>query len=195
MTWASTPLHRLYLRASPLRARYDQRSERDFSGLTGAVAWQWQPRSGWQVTARAVRDLGQDAYLERYGADDTAAQALPGGHVDDGVVLTRVTLAAQRAVTAKVQASVSAGWTRRALTGAAPAAGPVTGPVTALVTAPAFAITAHDTTEQLALGLRWSPRRSVQLGCDAGAERRRAGSLLSTPYAARVVGCFGRLAW
>ncbi len=191
MTWASTPLHRLYLRASPLRARYDQRSERDFSGLTGAVAWQWQPRSGWQVTARAVRDLGQDAYLERYGVDDTAAQALPGGHVDDGVVLTRVTLAAQRAVTAKVQAAVSAGWTRRTLTGSAPAAGAVE----ASITAPAAAITAHDTTEQLALGLRWAPRRSVQLGCDASAERRRAGSLLSTPYAARVVGCFGRLAW
>lgn len=181
MTWASTPLHRLYLRASPLRARYDQRSERDFSGLTGAVAWQWQPRSGWQVTARAVRDLGQDAYLERYGVDDTAAQALPGGHVDDGVVLTRVTLAAQRAVTAKVQAAVSASWTRRTLTSVLPAA--------------AAATTAHDTTSQLALGLRWAPRRSTQLGCDASTERRRADGLLSTPYSARVFGCFGRLAW
>ncbi|MFO0124652.1 MAG: hypothetical protein ACK52R_00530, partial [Betaproteobacteria bacterium] len=175
------PMQRLYVRASPMRARYDQRSERDFSGLTGALAWQWQPRGSWQVTARAVRDLGQDAYLERYGVDDTAAQALPGGHVDDGVVLTRVTLAAQRAVTAKVQAAVSASWTRRTLTSVLPAA--------------AAAATAHDTTSQLALGLRWAPRRSTQLGCDASAERRRADGLLSTPYSARVFGCFGRLAW
>jgi hypothetical protein len=181
MTWSATPMQRLYVRASPMRARYDQRSERDFSGLTGALAWQWQPRGSWQVTARAVRDLGQDAYLERYGVDDTAAQALPGGHVDDGVVLTRVTLAAQRAVTAKVQAAVSASWTRRTLTSVLPSA--------------AAATTAHDTTSQLALGLRWAPRRSTELGCDASAERRRADGLLSTPYSARVFGCFGRLTW
>jgi hypothetical protein len=76
MTWSATPMQRLYVRASPRRAPYAQPSERDFSGLTGALAWQWQPRGSWQVTARAVRDLGQDAYLERYGVDDTAAQAL-----------------------------------------------------------------------------------------------------------------------
>lgn len=180
MTWSATPMQRVYVRASPLRTRYDQRSERDFSGLTGALAWQWQPRGSWQVTARAVRDLGQDAYLERYGVDDTAAQALPGGHVDDGVVLTRVTLAAQRAVTAKVQATVSAGWTRRTLTSVLPAAATTT---------------AHDSTSQLALGLRWASRRSTQLGCDASTERRHADGLLSTPYSARVFGCFGRLTW
>jgi hypothetical protein len=187
MTWTAAPMHRLYLRASPLRARYDQRGERDFSGLTGALAWQWQPRSPWRVTARAVRDLGQDAYLERYGADDSAAQALQGGHVDDGVVLTRLTLAAERAVTAKVQASASLSWTRRTLTSQPPSTSPS-------IILPA-ATTAHDTTSQAALGLRWAPRRSIQLGCDASAERRRADGLLSTPYSARVVGCFGRLAW
>jgi len=187
MTWTATPMHRVYLRASPLRARYDLRSERDFSGLTGALAWQWQPRGTWRVTARAVRDLGQDAYLERYGADDPAAQALPGGHVDDGVVLTRLTLAAERAVTAKVQASASLGWTRRTLTSRPPSTSP-----SSLLPA---ATTAHDTTSQAALGVRWAPRRSVQLGCDASAERRHADGLLSTPYSARVVGCFGRLAW
>lgn len=185
MNWSATPMQRVYVRASPLHARYDQRSERDFSGLTGALAWQWQPRSPWQVTAQAVRDLGQDAYLERYGVDDTATQAQPGGHVDDGVVLTRVTLAVQRAVTAKVQAAVSAGWTRRTLTSVLPAAVPATG----------TASTAHDSTSQVTLGLRWAPRRSTQLGCDASTERRRADGLLSTPYSARAFGCFGRLAW
>ena len=183
MIWSAAPMQRLYLRASPLRARYDLRSERDFSGLTGALAWQWQPRGPWRVTARAVRDLGQDAYLERYGLDDATAQALPGGHVDDGVVLNRLTLVAERAVTAKVQAAVSLGWTHRRLTTALPAATPAT------------ATTARDNTSQLALGLRWAPRRSTQLGCDASTERRHADGLLSTPYSARAFSCFGRLSW
>jgi hypothetical protein len=183
MTWSAAPLQRLYLRASPLRARYDLRGERDFTGLTGALAWQWQPRGPWRVTARAVRDLGQDAYLERYGLDDAAAQALPGGHVDDGVVLNRLTLVAEQAVTAKVQAFVSAGWTQRKLTSVLPTA------------APAPATTTHDGTSQLALGLRWAPRRGTQLGCDASAERRHADGPLSTPYSARLFSCFGRLAW
>lgn len=183
MTWASAPAQRLYLRASPLRARYDLRSERDFSGLTGAMAWQWQPRSLWRVTARAVRDLGQDAYLERYGLEDAAAQALPGGHVDDGVVLTRLTLSAERAVTAKVQAAVYAGWTRRNLTSVLPQG------------ASAGALSARDTTSQYGLGVRWAPRRGTQLGCDASAERRSADGLLSSPYSVRLVSCFGRLAW
>jgi hypothetical protein len=135
------------------------------------------------VTARAVRDLGQDAYLERYGLEDAAAQALPGGHVDDGVVLTRLTLSAERAVTAKVQAAVYAGWTRRNLTSVLPQG------------ASAGALTARDTTSQYGLGVRWAPRRGTQLGCDASAERRSADGLLSSPYSVRLVSCFGRLAW
>jgi len=184
MTWASTPLHRLYLRASPLRARYDQRSQRDFSGLTGAVAWQWQPRSGWQVTARAVRDLGQDAYLERYGYEGTGAQALPGGHLDEGVVLTRLSVSAEKDVTAKVKAVATVASTRRTL---APSAGGTS----------ATSTTArdHDTTSQAALGLRWAPRRSTQLGCEAATERRQADGPLSTPYSVRSFSCLGRLAW
>lgn len=178
-TWNASAAQRLYVRASPLRARYDQREERDFSGLTGALAWQWRPRSPWRVTLRAVRDLGQDAYLERYGLDAAAAQAMPGGHVDDGVVLTRLSLSADRAITAKVQAAVSLGWARRTLTSPSTAG----------------AVRAHDTTSQAAIGVRWEPRRRTELGCDASAERRQADSVLSTPYSARVLGCFGRLAW
>ena len=182
-TWTPSPAQRLYLRASPLHARYDLREERNFSGLTGALAWQWTPRGSWRVTARAVRDLGQDAYLERYGLDDAAAQALPAGHVDTGVVLTRLGLAADRALTAKVQAAISLGWTRRTLGSAVPGS------------APAVLRTAHDTTSQAAAGLRWEPRRATQLGCDVAVEHRNADGLLSTPYTARVYGCFGRLSW
>lgn len=184
LAWSPGPAQRLYVRASPTRARYELREERNFSGLTGALAWQWEPRSPWRLTVRAVRDLGQDAYLERFGPEGPGAQALPGGHVDDGVVLTRWTLVAERAVSAKVQAVASFGATRRNLTTVSTA--------TAL---PPSTVKGHDTTTQAALGLRWAPRRSVQLGCDASADRREADGLLSTPYSARVFGCFGRLTW
>ena len=184
LTWAPGGAHRLYVRASPTRTRYDLREERNFSGLTGALAWQWAPRSPWRLALRAVRDLGQDAYLERYGYDGTGAQALPGGHLDDGVVLTRLSVAAEKDVTAKVKAVATAASTRRSL--AAPAGGN---------SAPPSTTRSHDTTSQAALGLRWAPRRSTQLGCEASTERRQAGSTLSTPYSVRSFNCFGRLAW
>ena len=182
--WIPSGAHRLYLRASPTRTRYDLRQERNFSGLTGAMAWQWTPRSPWRLTLRAVRDLGQDAYLERYGQDSTGAQALPGGHLDDGVVLTRWAVAAEKDVTAKVKVAATAATTRRTLA-LAPGSAPGT-PATSR---------SHDTTTQAALGLRWAPRRHTQLGCEAATERRQADGTLSTPYSVRSVNCFGRLAW
>lgn len=185
--WIPSGAHRLYLRASPTRTQYDLRQERNFSGLTGALAWQWAPRSPWRLTLRAVRDLGQDAYLERYGQDGPGAQALPGGHLDDGVVLTRWAVAAEKELTAKVKVAATVATTRRTL---ALASGSPTGtPATSR---------SHDTTTQATLGLRWAPRRHTQLGCEAATERRQAGgtlSTLSTPYSVRTFSCQGQLAW
>jgi hypothetical protein len=184
LVWAPSGAHRLYLRASPTRARYDLREERNFSGLTGALAWQWAPRSPWRLAVRAVRDLGQDAYLERYGYDGTGAEVLPGGHLDEGVVLTRLAVTAEKDVTAKVKAVATVASTRRTLALSAGTNG-----------APPSSTRGHDTTSQAALGLRWAPRRNSQLGCEAATERRQADGTLSTPYSVRTFSCFGRLAW
>lgn len=176
---APTGASRLYLRLSPTRARYDAATERDFSGLTAAAQWRWQAGGKLSLTLRAVRDLGQDAYLERYGTDGGAAAVR--GSVDDSTVLTRLALEGAYAYSDKTQLNASLGATRRELTRLPP-----------LQTA---VLEGRDTTTAATLGLRWAPTRPVALGCDAGLERRTASGALSAPYSASTLTCFGRLAW
>ena len=170
---------RLYLRLSPTRARYDAATERDFSGLTAAAQWRWQAGGKLALTLRAVRDLGQDAYLERYGSDGSAAAVR--GNVDDSTVLTRVVLEGVYAYSDKTQLITSLGATRRELTRLPPGQTAV--------------LEGRDTTAAATLGVRWAPTRHAALGCDAGLERRTARGTLSGPYNASTLTCFGRLGW
>ena len=176
---ALTGASRLYLRLSPTRARYDAATERDFSGLTAAAQWRWQAGGKLALTLRAVRDLGQDAYLERYGTDGGAAAVR--GNVDDSTVLTRVALEGVYAYSDKTQLSASLGTTRRELSRLPPGQTAV--------------LEGRDTTAAATLGLRWSPTRHAALGCDAGLERRTASGALSGPYNASTLTCFARLGW
>lgn len=174
-----TGASRLYLRVSPTRARYDAATERDFSGLTGAAQWRWQATGKFALALRAVRDLGQDAYLERYGASGSAAAAR--GNVDDSTLLTRLALEATHSASAKLQFTAAVGTTRRELSRLPPGQ--------------AVAVEGHDTTDTAALGLRWQATRLASLGCDAGVERRRVSGALSGPYRASTLGCFAHLGW
>lgn len=176
---APTGASRLYARLSPTRARYDNATERDFSGLTAAAQWRWQASGKLALTLRAVRDLGQDAYLERYGSDGSAAAVR--GSVDDSTVLTRVALEAAHAFSDKLQFSAGLGTTRRELTRLPPGQ--------------AVALEGRDTTATATLGLRWAATRHATVGCDAGLERRTADGPLSGPYGATTLACFARLAW
>jgi hypothetical protein len=172
---------RLYLRLSPARARYDSATERDYSGLTGAAQWRWQATGKLALALRAVRDLGQDAYLERYGLEGVAT---PRGSVDDSTVLTRLALEAGHALTAKVTLTGSLSATRRDL--ARPGLPSLGQPAV---------LEGRDTTTGAALGVRWAPTRTATLGCDAGLEHRSARGALSGPYQAATLACFGRIGW
>lgn len=176
---APTGASRLYLRLSPTRARHDAATERDFSGLTAAAQWRWQAGARLALTLRAVRDLGQDAYLERYGGDGSAAAMR--GSVDDSTVLTRVVLEGAYAYSDKTQLSASLGTTRRELTRLAPGQ--------------TVALEGRDTTAAATLGLRWSPTRHAALGCEAGLERRTARGALSGPYGTSTLACSARVGW
>ena len=176
---APTGASRLYARLSPTKARYDNATERDFSGLTAAAQWRWQASGKFTLALRAVRDLGQDAYLERYGADDSAAAVR--GSIDDSTVLTLVFLEGGYAYSEKSQLRASLGTTRRELTRLAPAQ-------TTL-------LEGRDATAVATLGLRWSTTRHAALGCDVGLERRTARGALGSAYGTSTLSCFARLGW
>ena len=52
----------------------------------------------------------------------------------------------------------------------------------------------HDRTTYAILGARWTPLRSVEVGCNVSRERRTSDVLaLSQPYSSNSFGCYGQL--
>ncbi|MGA1326587.1 MAG: hypothetical protein ACO305_08180 [Rubrivivax sp.] len=170
----------VYLRLSPERTRYDVARERNFSGLTGAARWRWQAGGRLTLTLSGVRELGQDAYTERYGGADRPPA---GAAVDDSRVLDRLTLQAEHRLSARVALRASAETTRRDLVTRTVAGGTVT------------LSEGRDRTDRLAVGLRWSAARALELGCDLAREQRRAGAALGSDWGATTLGCAARVGW
>ena len=170
----------VYLRISPERTRYDLARERNFSGWTGAARWRWRAGGRLTLTLSGVRELGQDAYIERFGG---AGRPPSGAAVDDSRVLDRLTLQAEHTLTARTVLRASAETTRRDLLTRTVAGGTVT-------------ITeGRDRTDRLAVGLRWRAARALDLGCDLAQEQRHADAALGSDWRATTLGCAARLGW
>jgi hypothetical protein len=50
----------------------------------------------------------------------------------------------------------------------------------------------RDHTSVLSLGARWTPLRSLTVGCDTAWEQRGHSGALSTDYSANTFSCFGQ---
>lgn len=174
--WQPSGASQLWLRLSPIHARHARAGWRDLSGLSGAAQWRWEPTGRLRLTTRLLREAGADAGLERWGEEGRIATP---GAVDDARWLTRASISLAHEIGARTRAEVAWVHTRRALV--------------ALSSTAALPSESSDRTNQVTLGLRWTPLRSVTLGCDAAVERRSARGSLSSPYGAQVFGCFGSL--
>ena len=156
------------------RTGYEQDTQRDFSGATGALVWHWQPGARLQLRTDLTRDIGQSADYVIFGV----AQA---GLVDYSRTITALRVRADYTLGAKVAVYLSAMQAHRVLEDTRSLAG----------SAPTFARGSDDTTTWL-LGARWLPLRSTTLGCEVGQERRSAEGGLSTDVEAGIVSCYGR---
>lgn len=156
------------------RTTYDLNQRRDFSGVTGSLAWNWQPTGKISMSTIVARDTGQDSYatLSALRQPSTADYA----RVSSGV---RVLL--DYAFSAKVAFNASGSTDHRQLV--------------RTIDDPFIPQNASgsDTTNTLSLGARWVPTRSSQLGCDVSQIRRQGRGELTSSMSARTLGCYGQI--
>lgn len=161
-------------RATLGRTRYGEATGRDFSGVTGAASWVWQPGAKLQLTTRLSRDDGQSGFF--------STSPLIDGVVDYSRTTTVLSLRADYAATAKLRFNASLAAGRRDLVRTLPPSASVTGDATG-----------REHTLEATLGLSWEPLRSTVLGCDLGRERRTGRGELAEPYRAGRIACYGQI--
>lgn len=156
------------------RTRYDEATQRGFSGVTGFAAWTWLPGAKLKLVTRLARDDGQNSYF--------SGNPFIDGVIDYSRTTTTLSLNADYEATAKIRLKAGLSVARRDLV--------QTLPPDALFGADA---SGRDTSTELTLGATWEPTRSLVFGCDLGVEKRSASGDLSQPYGANRVGCYGQV--
>jgi hypothetical protein len=173
--WPGSGASTVWMRLSPTRVEYDELSERDFDGLTGALKWTWVPTGKLNIDTRLVHDIGQDSSFETFGGPVGPAASTTGR------TSTELRITVGYAATAKILVDASLSGQHRELESTAVSGGQV------IVTG-----SGKDGTLVASLGARWEPIRSVLLGCQYSYGKRSAEGGLSQDYSGSVFNCFGQ---
>jgi hypothetical protein len=176
VNWPSSGASSVYARLSPTRVAYHQFTQRDFSGLTGALKWNWLPTGKLNVETRLVHDISQESNFETFGGPVVV------GTSNTGRTTTELHLVVGYELMAKIALSAALGTSHRSLEKAANVSG------LSVVTAKG-----SDDTNTLSIGARWTPLRSVQVGCNVARDHRSASGGLTQDYSASSASCYGQL--
>lgn len=175
VNWPASGASNVYARLSPTRATYSEFTQRDFSGLTGALRWNWLPTGKLSLETRFVHDISQDSNFETFGGPSVV------GTSNTGRTTTELRFTVGYDMTAKTALNAALGTTHRRLEQTANMNG------LSVVTA-----AGSDDTNTYSVGLRWTPQRSLQAGCNLAREQRSATGRLTQNYRADTVNCYGQ---
>lgn len=172
-TYRPTGASSLEARISSGKTVYDLNSQRDFSGLTGNLSWTWQATGKLLFTTTVTRDTGQESYA-------TSIFTLPAT-ADYSRKNTWMQVASSYAVSSKISITSSVLYYR--------------GDLVRTIENPLFPIEAEgrDTVTQVSLGARWTPLRSVMVGCDLSDQNRRGEGDLGVSQRGTTFSCYGQL--
>ncbi len=172
--WVPSGNSTVNIRLSPTHTGYQRNTASDFNGLTGSASWVWQATGKIRLSSLLSRDTGQSA-------DAISQGILRTGSVDFSRTTTAVKLMGDYQFSAKIALSAAVTQASRDLARVFNQGGP------------AIVERGSDNSTILGLGAKWSPTRSLQLGCDLSAEQRRSNNpALSTSLSANSVNCFGQ---
>lgn len=167
--WQPSGLSTLTGRLSLTRVEHDLASVRDVSGVTGAVTWDYRPTGKLRLSTQFARDTGQEIAFINFSEQISAVG-------ENSRLTNRFQVQAFWDATAKIRADARVRLARRSFSSSTP--GIADG---------------HDTTRQLALGVRYAPTRAWLLGCAIAHETRSAPSTFSFPYDANSGSCYAQL--
>jgi hypothetical protein len=176
LDWSAGGASRLQARISASRQKFTQASDRDFSGLTGALQWQWQPTGKLRLDTSLTRDTGSETTFYRFG--NTGLSGLG----DSSTLSTVAGAQLLWQATAKVGVTATLRSTQRRLANSL-----------SLGTLSGGGEGGSDRYESASLGLRYAPMRSLSLGCDVQREQRRTDTTLSYAFDAHTASCYAQL--
>jgi hypothetical protein len=171
-----TGASRVDLRIANGKTTYDLNQRRDFSGVTGSVAWSWQVTGKVNLNSSYARDTGQDSYIYAVRSQTSNSPIT----TDYSRVTSTLRLRASYEATAKIGLTAGVNYYSRDLVNT--------------INDPSipFNASGQDRTTTLSLGGRWAPRRYGLLGCDVSSERRKGNGPLTSDLTAKTLSCFGQ---
>ena len=166
--WQATGASRLDLRLGRADEKHSVAEDRSY--WTGGVTWNWMPSGKLNLKTQLVRDA-EGGSGNVIAPDSTATTARAGDLLRDAFIWQ-----AQWAATAKINVTAGVEYSRRRYSDLIPDS------------------TSHvvDRTTAIMLGIRYSPQRWLDLGCDVGNEHRETNTLDQTvtrPYDSLVASC------
>lgn len=150
---------------SDLAAPFDVLNLPDYSGVTGALTWNWAPTGKIRVDTTLSRESGAES---RFTTTNVRQ--------DDSLITNALQVRANYEVSAKINATATGRYVERKL------------PDLGLST------DRKDRIYLASLGVRWTPIRPLTVGCDLSKEQRTA-SVADTntwPYHVNTFGCSGQ---
>ena len=170
--WEATGASRVNARISVTDQSHDIAGARDFSDVTGAIAWDWRPTGKLRFLTELARDSGQELNpLTSVGGSVSAVG-------NTSRLADQLQVQAFYDATAKIQLNALARYAHGSLVN-----------TQAGVTTSA----GNEDTTTLSLGVRYNPTRTIQLGCSIGTESRNADSTVSYDYSADYASCFAQI--
>jgi hypothetical protein len=166
-TWVPTGISRVIARLSVTDEEHDLRPERDVSGVTGALQWDWRPTGKLRFLSDIARDTGSQIAF--------AQVVLPTGEIltataPETRVVTAAGVRAFYELSSKIALDSELRFTRRSFE---------QGQI------------ASDRTNLFSIGARWDPTRALSLGCSV-ARQSRSSSTAAREFDADIASCFAR---
>jgi hypothetical protein len=165
VNWVPSGASSLDARISSTRQDFEQDPSRDFSGVTGELAWSYVPTGRLTFRTSILRDTGSGATFQQLGTAGTTTVGENSG------VSTALRLNVGYAVTAKIRAELGLSTTQRDFGGA---------------------VGGSETLNQYSIGAQWDFSRALGFGCRYTGENRSADSALSSDYTSNVALCFAQ---
>ena len=179
--WLATGASTLNARLSLTRQTFDVLGDRDFSGATGLVSWEWQATGKTKLSTVLSRDTGSETSF--FTTDILGAPQRGTG--DNSRVTNSAAARLDYEATAKTSFSLTARYAERRLAASS-----------RLSDGAAFVdIEGNERSGSALLAARYAPTRNSLVSCEIGHHRRASNSVLSSSYRANTVGCAAQLAF